>query len=169
MQRPILKDRIVVNVIEIGEDTEIVTKSRHKELMAIEEADYARRAAAWRASVGERQLEVRQAAEKLTMAKMTLAAVKAQAGKAGVDATQLLKQILALDDEIAGHEKAVAELQAKPIQEKPRLDRGKRWFHPEGLEVGPAGGNIGDIWDGKAYTRPEKASREHEEAAQPVA
>ena len=34
------------------------------------------------------------------------------------------------------------------------LDEGVDWSPPEGCTIGPAGGRMGDIWDGVAYKRP---------------
>jgi hypothetical protein len=165
MQLPVLKDGIVVNVIEIGEDTQIVTKARCKELIAIEDAEYAERIAAWREAVGELRKAHEDAAGALGMARMTVAAVKERArkvtGEAG--AQEALRQILALEGDVTAHERKLAEIAARPMPEKPRLVRGKRWFHSDGLEVGPAGGNIGDRWDGVAYVRPDDGADKGEE------
>lgn len=162
MQRPIIKDGIVVNVIEIGDETEIVTKDRHKELMASEDAQYAEHFTSWRGQIRAHQDEIGTAAEKLSMARMTLAAMKtkAEGEKDGTRAVYTLNQILSLEKEIAGQEAAVKQLQERPVPPKPKLVRSKRWFHPEGLEVGPAGGNIGDIWNGQEYVRPVKPALE---------
>jgi hypothetical protein len=162
MQRPILRDGVVVNVIELDDDTEIVTKARHKELCVAEDADYAAKLAAWRGQVTDIQKAFAEAVERLDMARATASALKVRAEdlQDGPQAGQVLKQILAVEKQIASHEASAAAQQAKTVPARPRLVRGKRWFHPEGLEAGPAGGNIGDLWDGKTYTRPEKTITE---------
>lgn len=171
MQRPILKDGAVVNVIEIDENTKIVTKEEHKALAAAEDAEHEQRLGEWRAVIAERRREVNVASEALGMLKAMLKATKVNAEKAATDAeaARLLQQILALEKEVSEGEKAIAAMLTVPLPAKPKLVRAKRWFHPDGLEAGPAGGNIGDLWGGATYTRPEKLSSDSGEAARPVA
>jgi hypothetical protein len=158
MQRPILKDGVVVNVIEIGADTEIVSKKRHKQLTAEEDARYAIAAAEWRETAKAHEDEIRLAAEKLGLARMTVSALKVKAADENVDAKAALalKQILAEEEAVSKLEADLSAVSTRPLAPKPKLIRAKRWFHPEGLEVGPAGGNIGDIWNGQEYVRPAK-------------
>lgn len=159
MQRPILKNGVVVNVIEIDEDTAIVTKAQHKRLQAGEEEAYATELKAWREAMTARQGEMSAAMEGLGLANMTLSAVKAKAASEKVDARAALAltQILSMEAEIEQMHQGIAELKSTPAPLKPRLIRAKRWFYDDDCEVGPAGGNIGHVWNGKGYERPAKA------------
>lgn len=49
-----------------------------------------------------------------------------------------------------------AVLAEHALPAKPRLVRAARYVYPDGCEVGPAGGNIGDLWDGRSYRKPKK-------------
>lgn len=169
-QLPILKDGVVVNVIEIDNETEIVTKDEHKRRAAEEMAAYETSLAEWREVIRGRQNEAHEALTKLQMAKMTLEAKKTTAAEEKTDAgaALALRQILSMEEEVKRHEKAVLDIEARPLPVKPKLVRRKRWFHPQGLEVGPAGGNIGDLWDGKTYSRPLKVEESSSKAEQPV-
>lgn len=168
MQLPLIEDGIVVNVIEIDDDTMIMTKDRHKELQAQEDAGYADRLAAWRKRSRACHGELNATMKRLGMANMTLSAVKIRAAdeKQDAKAALLLRQILSMEADIEQHQRAVEIAQATPLPPKPRLVRAKRWFHPPECTVGPEGGNIGDRWDGKQYVRPEKA--EAVKSAEPV-
>lgn len=159
-QRPLLKDNIVINVIEIDDDTLIMTKAEHKELMAQEDAEYEAKAAEWRATIGSVRASIDAEVDKLTNARATLSAYKitAEAEPSPAKAGAMLKQILAMERGIIEQEKVVAEVGKTKVPEKPRLIRAKRWFRPDDVVVGEPGGNIGDVWDGKQYTRPEKGA-----------
>lgn len=159
MQRPILKDGIVVNVVEIDEDAAIMTKGQHKKLHSDEDAAYTVQLRAWREAVKARQGQVSAAMERLGLANMTLSAVKAKAAGEKLDAKAalLLSQILSMEAEIGAMHQSIAIIQSTPPPLKPKLIRAKRWFHDDDCEVGPAGGNIGDTWNGKGYERPAKA------------
>lgn len=170
-QKPILRDGKVVNVIEIDDATQIVTKALHKEMMAAEDADYAQRLESWRAQMKQRHNSVQATIEELTLARATVNALKMTASNEKDDrkAALALRQILSAEAGIAAMEQNVNALRAAPTPEKPTLARPRRWFHPEGLEVGPAGGNIGDLWDGQTYTRPVKEQpAEAEKVAEPA-
>lgn len=170
-QKPVLKDGKVVNVIEIDGETQVVTKDRHKEMIAAEDADYAQRLGAWRALVQQRHNTIQAATDELSLARATVSALKVTAGNEKDDrkAALALRQILSAEAGIAAIEQGIKVLRAEPLPEKPALVRPKRWFHPEGLEVGPAGGNIGDLWDGEKYTRPEKPQADvAEKVAEPT-
>ena len=91
-QRPIIKDGVVVNVIELDEETDLVTAEQHQQMQSVEDDDYAQQVEAWEEIEGERP-------------------------------------------------------------ERPKLTRAKRWIVPDGHEVGPEGGNIGEAWDGQAFTK----------------
>lgn len=158
VQRPVLKDGVVVNVVEISDDTMIVTKDEHKQLMAKEDADYEQAAAEWRETVKGREAQIRDAAERLGLARMTVSALKVKAAEEDSDtkAAQALRRILAEEEAVTQLEAELARISAGPLPPKPKLIRGKRWFHRYGFDVGPAGGNIGDLWNGQEYVRPEK-------------
>jgi hypothetical protein len=160
MQRPILKDGVVVNVVELDDDTMVTTKARHKELTAAEDAEYQAKIDEWRIAHGAHQAKITAAAEALAMARMTLGTVKAKADKEKNEtkAAAALRQILTMEKDISAKEEDLAKIQGEPSPPKPVHKRGKRWFHPDGVEVGPAGGNIGDIWDGEKYVRPADTS-----------
>jgi hypothetical protein len=159
-QRPLIKDGVVANVIEIDDDCEIMTKAECRKREAAEQADYEERAKAWRDQAAAMRAEVAAAQEAASMARATVEAVKGQAANEKNDrkAAQLLRQILALEDEAKAHAAAVDGLRARPMPPKPRLERPKRWFHPDGHTVGPPGGNIGDSFDGSKYIAPEGKS-----------
>jgi Mg-chelatase subunit ChlI len=161
-QRPILKDGTVVNVIEIGDDTEIVSKAQCKQFMAEEDARYQKAAAAWRETVKVREDEIRDVAERLALARMTVNALKVKAAEEENDtkAAQAFRRVMAEEEAVTKLEAELASMSTRALPQKPRLIRAKRWFHPDGLEVGPAGGNIGDAWNGQEYVRPttEKAA-----------
>lgn len=170
-QRPILKNGVVINVIEIDDDTQIVTKAQHKQMLAEEAVDYEVRLATWREAIRDVQQQAADVIDQLAMARMTLSAMKTQAAgeKNDAKAAQALRQILAAEEDVKQREKAVSQAQAVAIPPKPRPASSKRYFHSDDVEVGPAGGNIGDLWDGKTYTRPEKVAPSDEKAAVPAA
>jgi hypothetical protein len=157
-QRPVLKDGIVVNVIEIEDDTEVVSKDRCKQIRAEEDARYERAAAEWRGSVKEKEKEIREAGERLGLAKMTVSAMKVRAAQEKNDtlAAMAFRSAMAEEENAAKIEAEFAALRTQTLPPKPKLTRAKLWFHPEGLEIGPAGGNIGDMWNGQEYSRPTK-------------
>lgn len=156
--RPIIKDGLVVNVVEIDDDCAIMTKAECRRQEAAELADYAARVAAWRERVALMRAEVDAAREKAGIAMATMSALKARAASEKSDAkvAALFRQASGMEQEVNTLVADVRSLQERPAPAKPRLVRGKRWFYPDGVEVGPPGGNIGDLWDGKSYTRPEK-------------
>ncbi len=162
MQRPLLKDGVVINVIEIDENTLVVCKAEHKQLQAEEDAAYTAQLEEWRAVIKARQGELGAASERLGMAKMTLSAMKVKVAeeKGDARAALALKQILSMEADVEQNEQAVMALHARPIPAKPKLVRSTRWIRPDDCEIGPAGGNIGDRWDGKQYVRPEKVLAE---------
>ena len=96
-QRPIIKDGVVVNVIELDEETEVVTAEQHQQMQSVEDDNYAQAVEAW-------------------------------------------EEIIKVDNE-----------GERP--ERPKLTRAKRWVVPDGHEVGPEGGNIGEAWDGQAFAK----------------
>ena len=44
------------------------------------------------------------------------------------------------------------------------LEKGAVWSPPKGCIIGPAGGNIGDLWDGKTYTAAPPATQKPQPA-----
>jgi len=108
-QRPIIKDGVVVNVIELDEETAVVTAEQHQQMQSVEDDNYAQAVEAW-----EEIIKVN------------------NGGALGRVPTQ-----------VDGGERP----------ERPKLTRAKRWVVPDGHEVGPEGGNIGETWDGQAFTK----------------
>jgi hypothetical protein len=164
-QRPLIKDGVVVNVIEIEDDTLPCTKARHKELAAIEQASYEAKFNAWRKVVMDHRQAILQARQAAFLAHGVLNALKvqAEAEKAKPKWKRLLpsaytSRISDAERQVADANRQIAELEALRLPEKPKPVRSKRWIHPDGHEVGARGGNIGDRWDGKKYTRPPKAA-----------
>lgn len=159
MKLPILKDGIVVNVIAIDDDTQVVTKAQHKELCAKEDAEHETAMATWRKLMSERKAALDAIVTDITMGQMMLAAVKERASTEQNDGkvAALMREALKLETNIQGHQERLVAADRAELPTKPHLVRGMRWFHHEGLEAGPVGGEIGDVWDGKSYTRPVKA------------
>lgn len=157
-QRPLLKDGIVINVIEIEDDTEVVSKDRCKQIRAEENARYERAAAEWRDSVKEKEAEVREVGERLSLARMTVSAMKTKASQEKTDtlAAMAFRSAMAEEENAAKIEAEFAGLCKQTLPPKPKLARAKLWFYPEGCEIGPVGGNIGDLWNGQEYVRPTK-------------
>lgn len=158
MQRTVIQNGVVVNVVEIGPETAVVSKARGKELAAEEERVYAGRLEEWRGVAAERKRQEEAAVAEIHARVAAREAIKVRADKEkdGIKAAGLLREMLALEKDIATKGAALIALRAREMPEKPRLVRASRWAHPEGCEVGPEGGNIGDLWDGVAYVRPEK-------------
>lgn len=154
-QKPIIKDGIVINVIEIDETTQVVTKAQYKEAQVADEANYNRQLEIWRAEMRQRRANVEAALTELGMARATVAALKVTAGNETDDARAalILRQILVAERDIAAIEKNAKMLQTSPISPKPTTMRGKYWFHPDDMEIGPDGGNIGDVWNGEKYVQ----------------
>lgn len=158
MQKTILKDNIVKNVIELDEDTIIVDKATHKKISIQEESEYQIQLETWNAIIEKRKSDIYIVSKDIGMANMTLAALKMHANTEEDDskAALALRQILSLEVDISERERTLDAIKSGPFPAKPILIRGKRWFHPDGFEVGPDGGNIGDVWDGEKYNRSEK-------------
>ena len=154
---PLIKDGVVVNVVELDDDCACVTKAVHKEMSASEEADYRKRLDAWRQRGQARHEEIAAAKRKAFTALAVANALKLQARverRGNGNADPFLRRI----KEAEAWRGKVAELQATPLPPKPKMIRTKRWFHPDDVIVGPSGGNIGDRWDGKRYIMPEEQS-----------
>jgi len=98
-QRPIIKDGVVVNVIELDEETAVVTAEQHQQMQSVEDDTFAQAVEDW---------------------------------------------------EKEGKE----EKEDKERPERPKLTRAKRWVVPDGHNIGPEGGNIGEAWDGQTFTKP---------------
>lgn len=167
MQRPLIKDGLVVNVVEFEPGTICCSKPELKAMQAAEEAEYDKRAAAWREEAGKLAEEIREAETQLSAARKASnqAQELASAGKGKAD--QLLKRVLETGGEVRAWEENLAALRARSLPARPTLVRPRRWIVPEGHSVGPAGGNIGDRWDGQAYIAP--ASKTDPEPAEKVA
>jgi hypothetical protein len=164
-QRPLIKDGVVVNVIEIEDDTQCLRKADYKRLTAAEDADHEAQMAEWRATVAKRQADIAEARQSAFIAVGVVNALKVQqAAEAEKPRWKRLipshfeSRITSAANQVRAAREKIAELEAQEMHPKPKLVRPKRWFHPDGLVVGPAGGNIGDRWDGKSFTRPEKKS-----------
>ncbi len=157
MQRPLIKDGKVINVIEIDDETESVTKAEHKEMLAAENADYAERMAAWRTAISAHQQTLAEARSRSFVAMGIANAMRIQAATAtGREKTVLENRIDGADEQARAATAEVAALETAQLPKKPSLVRTKRWMCPPGVELGPAGGNIGDTWNGKTYTREAK-------------
>ena len=158
---PLLKDGVVINVIELDDDCACVTKAVHKEMSASEEADYRKRLNAWRQRGQAHHEEIAAAKRKAFMALGIANALKVQTrgeSRGNGNTDPFLRPILVADKDAEAWRNKVAELQAKPLPPKPKMIRTKRWFHPDDVIVGPSGGNIGDRWDGKRYIMLEEQS-----------
>lgn len=157
MQLPLIKDGLVVNVVELEPETACVDKAKHKEMSAAEDAEHGRRMDEWRAIANAHTLEIEKARQQLLLAHSAALAVKTAAKETKPGAEKAaLDRILFAENEVEQWRAKVAELQGRPLPPRPKMERAKRWFYPDGHEVGPEGGNIGDLWDGKTYTRPAK-------------
>jgi hypothetical protein len=162
-QRPLIKNGVVVNVIEIADDTLPCTKARHMELSAVERANYAAKLAEWQRQVTARRAAIVEARQKAFMAQGVVNALRvasqAETKKPKwrrLAAGSFDNRISTAESEARAALEKLAEAEAAPIPMKPKHERRKRWIHPDGHEVGAKGGNIGDRWDGKKYIRPEK-------------
>lgn len=161
MHLPLLKDGIVVNVVELSEGTRLVSKSEHREISKADEASYEASANGWRTKKAERAEEIKQAETSLFMAKGMATSVKAEAKSGGGDAQKALNRVLLADAEVDAWTAKIADMKARPGPDRPKLVRTKCWIVPEGHVVGDPGGNIGDVWDGSQYIAPEgKRARE---------
>lgn len=154
MQRPILKDGIVVNVVEIDEGTAIVTKAEHRQMSEAEEAEYANRLLIWQGAVKAAKTEISEVEVQLFMVTGMAAAAKADARNANGGAAAHLDRILVAEAEVEAWQAKLVDAKAMPLPERPRLERALRWIYPEGCLIGPEGGQIGDSWNGIKYTRP---------------
>jgi dGTP triphosphohydrolase len=154
--RPIIKDGVVINVTVIDDDCAIMTKAECRKQEAAEKGAYEEQAKAWREQVMAMRAEVDAAQRNVGLARATLEAVKTRAAteKHASRKSAMLDQILALDGEVKAHLSILNDLAARPVPAKPRLTRGKRWFHADDVVVGPPGGDIGDSWDGSKYVKP---------------
>lgn len=162
MQRPLIENGKVVNVAEIESDTLVVSKVKHYEMLAKEDADYAARFEEWRELANKRGLEIGSSADEVALRIVMREGLKtvAQTEADDTKVANLFRQLTALEVDIAAREAALLDLRAQTLPERPKLVRRKRWFPINGYTVGPEGGNIGDLWDGKVYTRPEKVPEE---------
>ncbi len=163
MQKPLIKDGIVVNIIEIGEHTLCVSKAEHKELEAQEMARYAADLVAWRNECQMHAKSIEEAKAGRFMAIGIVKAAKDAAKDSRIDPKHTLDRILMLDSEVEAWEEKLSRLKALGLPPKPQIQRAKRWILPEGHEVGPEGGQIGDIWDGKTYVKPVLEPRKPKE------
>jgi hypothetical protein len=156
--RPLIKGNVVVNVIELGDDTEHMTKARFKQLKAADDADYEARLNAWRDQMRAHRDAIKGAQQKAFMAQGVVHALKEQAAAEGKkrtgDPSRFAKRIQEAEREAEGWRTKIAEMEVSALPPKPRPVAIKRWFHPEDVTVGPPGGNIGDQWDGKRYSKP---------------
>jgi hypothetical protein len=163
MRVPVIKDGVVVNVIEMAPDTTAVTKAEHKDAMARERVEYEARAADWRKGVEAGRSVVKLAKQDLFMARGLERAARSGVAKSdltGDAGAHAARQLLTLGNEAAAHQDNVERLEAAPLPPRPRLERARRWIVPEGCIVGPPGGEIGDTWDGVAYTKTRKVSKD---------
>lgn len=154
MQLPLIKDGLVVNVVELDPGTVCVDKGTHKRMGLEENTAYAGRAREWRAELDARQAAIADAEQQLLAAATAAAVVKNAARKASGDAAATLDRVLVAEAEVDAWVAKVAQMRMAAGPEKPAMVRAARWICPEGFYVGPAGGNIGDTWDGRAYTPP---------------
>lgn len=159
MQLPLIRDGIVVNVIEIDEDTISASKGDHKRLSAEENAEYEARASEWRAAINAHAEAIKAAEMQLFPARGAANAVKSDVRKSQGDAQKALNRVLVADAEVEAWEAKVADMRVQPLPSKPQMVRGKRWICPDDAFLGPAGGAIGDLWDGKAYSKPTAAEK----------
>lgn len=156
MRIPLLNENgDVVNVIEMADGCQAVSKAVHHEMTTRELADYETRAKTWRVQLAERQTALDEAKQGHFMATGVEAALRAEAttGLKGEAAERALDAIVAAGNEVKAYSDNLAELESKPLPERPRLERAHRWIIPEGLRIGPEGGEIGDRWDGESYIR----------------
>lgn len=167
MQLPLIKDGVVVNVVEFEIGTICCSKADLKAMQVAEEAEYNARVDAWRAEVNAMQDEIRAAETQLAGARKVATEAKERAEKGKGDAQQLLRAVLNTDAEQKAWEENLASLRSHPLPARPTFVRPLRWIIPEGHEIGKAGGNIGDRWDGQAYVAP--TSKTDPEPAERVA
>lgn len=156
MRVPLIKDGVVINVTEMAEGCAAVTKAEHRAQMAREDAEYEEQAAIWRGKLAERQAALAEAKTQHFMAVGVAQALRGDAKKGlkGDAAERALNTIVAAEDEVKAYADNIAEIEGQPLPERPRMKRAHRWIIPEGCEVGPEGGEIGDRWDGTVYSRP---------------
>lgn len=159
MQLPILKDGIVVNVIEIDEDAVTCSKAELKMQMLAEEAEHNAAMEEWRMACKAISDSVKAAVASVEKAREDAAAAIRRAEKGG-DAKKALAAISAAQSEVEARTGNLEAVRATPLPEKPRLVRKTRWAVPEGFVVGSPGGSIGDTWNGREYVRPDQEAED---------
>jgi len=144
MQFPLIKDGIVVNVVEIDDATMCVSKAEHREMAAKEAADYTNRFNAWRREIVKRRDAISTAHTSHFMATGAAGVILAEARANAGDAAAMLDRVLVANAEVEAWAAKVADMKAQALLEKPRMIRAARWIYPDDHVVGPAGGNIGE-------------------------
>ncbi|WP_088347777.1 MULTISPECIES: hypothetical protein [Rhodomicrobium] len=160
MRLPVIKDGVVINVVEMDADTLCVDKATHQQMLADEDDGHRAALALWGADISERHAAIQQAKRNLFMASGFASAVKNQVREGKISGDGALTSVLTADAEVEAWQAKIADMKAQPLPERPILVRGRRWICPEGCILGPEGGQKGDIWTGEAYVRPA-----HEEDA----
>ena len=163
MQIPLIKGGVVVNIVEIHEDTLQVTKLEYNEIAAREKEEHEVKMMQWRKSVEAQRDNISAAEASLALARKDAEAVRRAAHKRNGDDSGHLDRVLISEGEVDAWREKVEGMRAQPIPPKPEFRRTKAWIVPDGHIVGPLGGNIDDIWDGEKYVSPKGKSRDRDE------
>jgi hypothetical protein len=155
MQFPVLRDGVVVNVVEMSPDCIAGTKADVKHAMRAEDAEYQTQVAAWQEAVQAHRAEFDAANSVAERAAQAADFAKRKAAEGKGNAQQLLDHVLATDRTLQEHIANVQAIGARPLPSRPLMVRATRWMIPEGCVLGEPGGNIGETWDGKRYVRHE--------------
>lgn len=151
MQIPLIKDGRVVNVVEIGQSTLCVTKAEHRQLEAQENAKLEKDLSVWQAEIDAHSKAIEEVKLQYFMALGIAKKLKESAKDIKSDKSKLLDRILLADSEVEAWADKIADMKSRKLPKMPQAIKAKRWIYPDGFEVGPVGGNIGDFYENGKY------------------